>query len=131
MPLEHTPQSIFRKEPLPLVPRLGNAVGIHYDRVAGEHIRLGELIVPLFEYAYRQAAPLKGHYFALADDQGRIVPAVGVVQTAGSRVQQGTEERDERIFDKLDKTIDKLSDLHASMATNYVSKEDCGRCKEG
>ena len=41
------------------------------------------------------------------------------------------EERDSKIFEKLDKATDKLSDLHASMAGNYVSKEDCGRCKEG
>lgn len=41
------------------------------------------------------------------------------------------EERDERIFDKLDKVTDKLGDLNASMAGNFVSKEDCNRCKEG
>jgi len=40
------------------------------------------------------------------------------------------EERDSKIFDKLDKATEKLSDLHASMAGNFVSKEDCGRCKE-
>ena len=42
-----------------------------------------------------------------------------------------SEERDERIFDKLDKATDKISELHASIAGNYVSKDDCGRCKEG
>jgi fructose 1,6-bisphosphatase len=41
-----------------------------------------------------------------------------------------SEERDERIFDKLDKATDKISDLATSIAGNYVSKDDCGRCKE-
>jgi len=41
------------------------------------------------------------------------------------------EERDAKIFDKLDKATDKISDLHASIAGGYISKEDCGRCKEG
>lgn len=40
------------------------------------------------------------------------------------------EERDSKIFEKLDKATDKISDLHASIAGGYVSKEDCGRCKE-
>lgn len=40
------------------------------------------------------------------------------------------EERAERIFDKLDNAVCKINELHTSIAGNYVSKDDCGRCKE-
>jgi hypothetical protein len=39
------------------------------------------------------------------------------------------EERDTRIFDKLDKATEKISELNANIVGGFVSKEDCGRCK--
>ena len=47
-----------------------------------------------------------------------------------------TEERriqanvTDEVFKNLRDVTEKLSDLHASINGNFVSKDDCGRCKE-
>jgi len=44
--------------------------------------------------------------------------------------RRAAENRDELIFSKLDKATETMTAYHTSTIANYVSKDDCGRCKE-
>jgi len=50
------------------------------------------------------------------------------LQTTITEERRIAEERAERIFDKLDKATEKISDLHTDIVSGFVSKDDCGRC---
>ena len=65
-----------------------------------------------------------------ADNHKALRADLAVERAERSEERKNAEDRDRRIFDKLDKATDKIADLHASIVGNFVSKDDCGRCKE-